>query len=396
MNRNVWMLFLCQALNGAAGISQALMSALVGYALASDKSWATVPYALQMAGTMAASIPAGIIFGKLGRRAGFLAGTASTLVGIGTLFYAVLTANFALFCVGSLPMGIGFGIGQHYRFAASEVADPTARAKAIALVMAGGVLSALLGPEMVKHTKNLLDPILFLGTYAVTAMLPLVSSVLLMIVALPPAPPPARVPTPIGTILARPAFITAAVAGMVGYGSMNLVMTTTPLQMMACGFGVDASADVIRAHAFCMFAPGFFTGPLIQRFGVHRIIVAGGVLNVLCALMAFNAPTFWNFFVALSLLGLGWNFMFVGATTLLATAHAPTERVKAQAANDLIVFSTVTITALTSGALQTLGGWAVVNSAIIPPVIVACGLVLWHRVKVARLAATVGASPLLS
>lgn len=395
MNRNVWMLFMCQALNGAAGISQALMSALIGYALATDKSWATVPYALQMAGTMAASIPAGIIFSKLGRRAGFLAGTFSTLLGIAILFYALLTSNFALFCVGSLPMGIGFGIGQHYRFAASEVADQTARAKAIALVMAGGVISALLGPEMVKHTKSLLDPVLFLGTYAITALLPLVSSVLLVIVDLPPAPPPQRVPTPIGTILARPAFITSAGAGMVGYGAMNLVMTTTPLQMMACGFGVDASADVIRAHAFFMFAPGFFTGPLIQRFGVHRIIVAGGVLNIMCALLAFGDPSFWNFFVALSLLGLGWNFMFVGATTLLATAHAPAERVKAQAANDLIVFGTVTVTALTSGALQTLGGWAVVNSAIIPPVIIACALVLWHRIKVARLNAGIP-SPLTS
>ncbi len=390
MNRNVWILFFCQALINASGIAQVSMSSLVGYALATDKALATLPFAIQMGGTMAASIPAGIMFAKLGRRAGFIVGNLSALLGCGMLFDAVLTGNFTLFCVGSLPMGIGFGIGQHYRFAAAEVADPAARARAIGLVMAGGVLSALLGPELVKHTENMLAPILFLGTYAATALLPIISIVLLAIVNLPPPPPRARVPTSIGTILARPAFITAVVAGMVAYGSMNLIMTTTQLQMMACGFAVNDGIDVIRAHAFAMFAPGFFTGRIIQRFGVHRVIIAGGVLCIACAALSFGAPVLMNFFVALSLLGLGWNFMFVGATTLLSTAHDPTERVKAQAMNDLIVFSTVTLTALSSGALQHLGGWTVVNSAIIPPILVALALVAWHRVRLARTAVAAG------
>lgn len=390
MNRNVWMLFFCQALINASGIAQVSMSSLVGYALASDKSLATLPFAIQMGGTMAASIPAGIIFARLGRRAGFIVGNLSSLFGCGVLFYAVLTANFPLFCFGSLPMGIGFGIGQHYRFAASEVADPTARARAIALVMAGGVLSALLGPELVMRTKTALAPVLFLGTYAATALLPVISIILLAIVKLPPAPPRAKVPTPALEILARPSFITAVIAGMVGYGSMNLIMTTTQLQMMNCGFGVDDGVNVIRAHAFSMFAPGFFTGRIIQRFGVHRVILVGGVLCMACAALSFGAPIFMNFFVALSLLGLGWNFMFVGATTLLATAHNPTERVKAQAMNDLIVFSTVTLTALSSGALEHAGGWTVVNSAIVPPVLVAMALVAWHRIYLARRAAAAG------
>ena len=381
MNRNVWLLFFCQALIGASGIAQVSMSSLVGYSLATDKALATLPFAIQMGGTMMASIPAGILFATLGRRAGFMAGNLCSLLGSGVLFYAVTTSNFPLFCLGSLPMGIGFGIGQHYRFAASEIADPSVRARAIALVMAGGVLSALLGPELVMRTKSMLSPVLFLGTYAATALLPVVSMVLLAVVKLPPAPPRDKVPTPALEILARPTFITAAVAGMVGYGSMNLVMTTTQLQMMNCGFGVDDGVNVIRAHAFFMFAPGFITGPLIQRFGVHRIILVGGVLCVACAAMAFGAPTFMNFLVALSLLGLGWNFMFVGATTMLTSAHSPTERVKAQAMNDLIVFSTVTITALTSGALEHLGGWMVVNAAIVPPVLVAMALVAWHRVR---------------
>jgi MFS family permease len=179
--------------------------------------------------------------------------------------------------------------------------------------------------------------------------------------------------------MARPGFVVAAVAGLVGYGTMNLIMAATPLQMMLCGFGVDSSTDVIRAHALAMFAPGFVTGRLIQRFGAHRVIVAGGVLSIGCASMSVLAPTLVHFMLALATLGLGWNFMFVGATALLSTAHDANERVRAQAANDFIVFTTVTITAFTSGWMHNHSGWVAVNVTVIPFVLVAMGLVLWHR-----------------
>jgi MFS family permease len=384
LNKNVWLLFLCQALVNAAGISQVSMSALIGYSLAEDKTLATVPYALQMLGTMCASIPAGIIFARLGRRVGFMLGAGASLLGTGLFIVGLLRADFLIFCLGALPMGVGFGIGQHYRFAASEVAAPSARPKAIALVMAGGVLSAILGPELVKHSKEMISPVLFLGTYVLLALLPLASMVLISLIRLPPPPPRNASPTRLSVIMARPGFITAVIAGLVGYGTMNLIMAATPLQMMLCGFGVDSSTDVIRAHALAMFAPGFVTGRLIQRFGVHRVIMAGGVLSIGCASMSVLAPTMVNFMVALALLGLGWNFMFVGATALLSTAHDANERVRAQAANDFIVFTTVTITAFSSGWLHNHSGWVAVNLTVIPPVLIAMGLVMWHRTQVVR------------
>ncbi len=381
LNRNVWLLFLCQALVNASSISQVSMSALIGFSLAADKTLATLPYALQMAATMAASIPAGIIFARLGRKAGFYLGTACMLLGTVVFGIGVWQGNFLLYCLGALPTGIGFGIGQHYRFAAAEVAGPQARSRAIALVMAGGVVSAILGPELVKHTMLLTAPVLFLGTYVAMTLLPVIGAVLLSVSEMPPPPPRAVSPTPLRVIMARPAFVVAAVAGLVGYGSMNLIMAATPLQMMLCGYGVGDSTDIIRAHAIAMFAPGFVTGRLIQRFGAHAVICAGGVLTIACAALSLAGSAYATFVVSLMLLGLGWNFMFVGATALLSTAHDARERVRAQAANDFIVFGTVAITAFSSGALHSNVGWVAVNGAVVPPVILALGLVLWHRVS---------------
>ena len=386
MNRNVWLLFFCQALNNTSTIAFVSMSALIGHAISGDPGLATLPYALQMLATMMASIPAGIIFTRLGRRTGFMLGTVGTLIGTVLCTIAVWQSNFPLFCLAAIPCGAGFGLGQHYRFAASEVAEPARRPRAIALVMAGGVLSALVGPEIVKHTKEIAGPLLFVGTYAILTVLPLISLVLLTITELPPAPPIVASPTPIGQILARPGFVVAVVAGLVAYGSMNLIMTSTPLQMMFCGFGVDDSTDVIRAHALCMFAPGFFTGRLIQRFGAHRVILVGGMLTLLCAALSAATPTFGHFMIALMILGLGWNFMFVGATTLLATAHSGAEKMRAQAANDFLVFGTVTTTAFSSGAIQHSFGWVNLNLTTVVPVLIALGLVGWHMMRRERLA----------
>ncbi len=381
MNRNVWLLFVCQSLIGASAFCQVAIVALIGHSLALDKSLATLPYALQMLGTMCASIPAGLIFARLGRRAGFYLGAAATLAGTALFALGVLREDFFLYCLGALPMGIGFGIGQHYRFAAAEIADAAARSRAIALVMAGGLVAAVLGPEIIRTTKEALPPFLFVGTYLAMATLPLVCMLLLAVVKLPPAPQRASSPTPIAALITRPAFITAVVAGLVAYGSMNLIMTATPLQMMLCGFGVDDSTGVIQAHSIAMFAPGFITGRLIGRFGVHRVICAGALLTITCAALSLAGPAYMNFIVALSMLGVGWNLMFVGATALLATAHDAVERVRAQAANDFIVFGTVTATSFASGALENTAGWIAVNAAVVLPVAVALALVLWHRAR---------------
>ena len=387
MNRNVWLLFVCQSLIGASAFCQVAISALIGHSLAFDKSLATLPYALQMLGTMCASIPAGLIFARLGRRAGFYLGAVATLAGTALFALGVMREDFVLYCVGALPMGIGFGIGQHYRFAAAEVADVAGRARAIALVMAGGLVAALLGPEIIRATKDAFPPFLFVGTYAAMATLPVICMLLLAVVKLPPSPERVSSPTPVFALILRPAFLTALVAGLVAYGSMNFIMTATPLQMMLCGFNVDASTSVIQAHSIAMFAPGFVTGRLIGRFGAHRVICAGAALTVTCALLSLAGPVYMNFIVALSMLGVGWNLMFVGATALLATAHDAVERVRAQAANDFIVFGTVTATSFASGAVENMGGWVAVNAAVILPVIAALALVLWHRARRGQLAA---------
>jgi MFS family permease len=373
MKRNVWLLFLCQALMNAAVVGQVAMSALIGHSLAENKALATLPMALQMTATMAASIPAGMIFLRLGRRTGFLLGALASLLGSLTFALGVWHGSFPLYCLGALPAGLGFGIAQHYRFAAAEVATAAYRPRAIALVMAGGVLAAIFGPELVKNSKDLLAPFLFLGTYLGLACLPVACAVLLTIVDLPPAPPRPKVATPLRDIIRRPAFLTAAITGAVAYGTMNLTMTSTPIEMMLCGFDVTASSTVIQLHAIAMFGPGFVTGRIIARLGARRVIVAGAVLTAACVAVALTGESFGHFIVSLVLLGLGWNAMFTGATTLLAESHSAEERVRAQAANDLIVFGTVACTAFSSGLVHALGGWAALNLMLLP----ALGLALW-------------------
>lgn len=378
MRRNVWLLFFCQALMGASMIGQVAMSALIGHSLAEDKSLATLPMALQMLATMAASIPAGIVFARMGRKAGFVMGAVAALAGSLVFALGVWTGDFLVYCLGAIPAGIGFGISQHYRFAASEVAAPAYRPRAIALVMAGGIVSAALGPELVKHSQALLVPYLFLGTYLALALLPPVCLVLLAVVDLPPAPPRPKASTPVAEIMRRPAFVTAAVAGMVAFGTMNFVMTATPLEMMLCGFTVGASATVIQAHAIAMFAPGFVTGRLIGRFGARRVIAAGAALTAACVAVALSGRSFGHFAGALVLLGIGWNFMFVGATSLLATSHAPEEAVRAQATNDVLVFGTVAASAFASGAVHAGAGWAALNLVLLPSVAIALGVMAWQ------------------
>jgi predicted MFS family arabinose efflux permease len=218
-------------------------------------------------------------------------------------------------------------------------------------------------------------------------VLPLVSATLLLFIELPPATRQVSEPVPFRTIIGRPGFLTAVVSSMVGYGTMNLVMASTPLQMLFCGFGVNASADVIRAHSIAMFLPGFVTGRLIHRFGAHPIICIGAVLTLLCVVTNLSfAPMLATFMVALALLGVGWNFLFVGGTTLLAAAHDPHERVRVQATNDFIVFGTVACTAFASGAVEAIGGWTALNLVVVPPTLIAAGLVIWHWSARARLA----------
>jgi MFS family permease len=384
MKRNVWLLFACQALMNASVVGQVAMAPLIGHSLAENKSLATLPLALQMFATMCASIPAGIVFQRLGRRAGFLLGAVASFVG-GLIFaLGIWQHDFWLYTAGAVPMGLGFGIAQHYRFAAAEVATPAYRPRAISLVMAGGIVAAIFGPEMVKHSKEMFLPYLFMGTYLLFAILPLICIAVLFIATLPPAPPRPKVATPLAEIMARPAFLTAALTGAIAYGTMNLVMTSTPIEMMFCGFSVNASTTVIQLHAVAMFAPGFVTGRLIARYGTRPIIIWGAALNAGCVAIALLGESFAHFSLALILLGIGWNFMFTGATNLLGEAHTPEERVRAQAANDFVVFATVACTAFGSGFLHAVGGWWALNLLLLPALAFSLWLVLRRSAPLPR------------
>lgn len=392
MNRNVWLLFACQALTNAVMAGQVVMASLIGYKL-SGTALNTLPMAIQMVSIMGASVVAGYAFPRLGRRGGFWLGFAIMILGSVIFASGVYLRSFPLYCCGAVPAGVGFGICLHLRFAAAEVADPGARARAISLVLAGGVLAALLGPELVKRSFGAIGDYPFLATYLCLPLLPAAAAILMCFVRVPPSERKVAAPIPFKAIIARPEFVAAVVSSLVGYGTMYLVMASTPLQMMLCGFGVAASADVIRAHSVAMYAPGFVTGRLIQKFGVHQIIMAGGVITLSCVFInLFEPPLIGTFFVALALLGIGWNFMFTGGTTLLTSAHSAEERIRVQTTHDFIVFGSAAVTAVTSGAIETTIGWNALNLTVIPPVLIAFLVIGWHWVARARAVAPVSAS----
>ncbi|MDE2514606.1 MAG: MFS transporter [Rhodospirillales bacterium] len=379
IGRSVWLLFGCQAMMFAVTSGQAVMGPLMGQRLAANPALATLPMALQMVSMMAASIPASMIFARLGRRPGFWVATALSVLGSAVYGYGAWRGVFALYCLGAIPAGLAYGIAQQLRFAAAELASPLQRPRVIALVMTGGVVAAALGPEIVKQSAAWVPGHVFVGSYALMAIPPLVAALLLGFARLPPAPRAMAVSVPVAEVLARPTVIVAILAGVIAYASMNIVMASTPLQMTLCGFGVGDSANVIRAHALAMYLPGFVTGRLIGRFGVHKVIGAGGAVVIAAAAVNIALPpSLWGFSLGLVLLGVGWNFMFVGATTLLTSGYAPQERVRVQAVNDFIVFGSVACTALASGAIEAWAGWSVLNAVVIVPVMLALALVGWH------------------
>lgn len=378
--RTVWLLFLCQSIAQAAMTAQVVMAPLIGLALAPDPALATLPMAVQMGTTMVAALPAAWLAGRFGRAAAFLMGALAYGGAVGASVAALLGQDFALYCLGAALNGIAFGVGQQYRFAASEVAGPEARPKAIALTMAGGVVGALAGPELVTRTHDLVATIQFLGAYLALAALPLLTTLLVTLGRFAPVVPRPEVPVPYRSILARRDFQVACGTAVIAWATMNLVMASTPIAMLACGFTASDGARVIQAHAVAMFLPSFATGHLIARFGPRTVILTGAALTAACALVAIQGVAFHEFWIALVLLGVGWNFLFVGATTLLAAIGTPQERPRIQGLNDLIVFGTVTCTALGSGAFFDAFGWAALNLAILPPTAVVAVL-LWRFLR---------------
>jgi predicted MFS family arabinose efflux permease len=385
--RTVLLLAGCQALAMSSMSVLATTSAIVGQMLAADKALSTLPVALQMTGMMLATIPAALLMARIGRRGGFWTGTALGASGGLVAGAGVWAVSFPLFCLGTFMIGGSNGFAQQYRFAAAELADERFRSKAISLVLAGGVISGTFGPEAAKWSRDLFDPIQFAGCFVMIVVLQLAAAALLSTVHLPPPPPRGSLRgagRPLGEIIRQPLFVVALLAGMIGYAVMAMVMTATPIAMIGCGFHFSDAAFVIQWHILGMYAPSFFTGHLIARFGLTAILLTGAALLLACCGINLAGIAEGNFWAANVLLGIGWNFLFVGATTLLTRTYRPEERAKVQALNDFMIFGTSTVSAFSSGALLAGFGWKMVQLTGLPLVVVAVAAILWMRWSTAR------------
>ena len=379
--KNVVLLALCQALSMSGSSLVMTVSAIVGTMIAADKTMATLPLAFQMTAMMVTTIPASLAMKRFGRRAGFLFGIMVGIGGAVLATYAIFERNFVLLCVASGVMGIQMGFAQFYRFAAADTAKPDFKSKAISLVLAGGVIAAVLGPNLAKWARDLFEPVMFAGSYAAIAVLWLIPLVLLFFIDIPRPSVEERKQSgrPLIVIMRQPVFVVAIVGAVVAYAMMNMVMTSTPLAMLACGLEFEDAAFVIQWHVLGMYAPAFFTGSLIARYGMLNVMLVGAVLMLGCVAVNLSGQDVTRFWLALVLLGVGWNFLFVGATTLLTETYVPAEKAKVQAANDFLVFGSVSISAFSSGMLQNAFGWDIVNMMALPFLAVALCMVAWLR-----------------
>ena len=380
MKRNVTLLALSQAML-ITGTSLLLAScALVGMTLTSIKSLATLPLALLFLAQMATTIPASLYMQRVGRRLGFMTSAVFGMAGAAIATIGVLKAEFSIFCFGTILIGVFNGFGQYYRFAAAETAPEDYRSRAISYVLAGGLIAAFAGPNLAKWSRQLL-PAEFAGSYAILIGIYLLALGISFFLRMPEPGEDARATggRPLGEIARQPAYLVAVASAMVGYGVMNFIMIATPLAMHDYAHPFSDTAFVIQWHVFGMFVPSFFTGQLIRKFGTANIILVGVLLLGLCVGINFTGIAVIHFWSSLIFLGFGWNFMFVGATTLLTETYFLNEKAKAQALNDFIVFGTVTLTSLSSGAVQNILGWKTINMAVIPFLILIAFANLWLR-----------------
>lgn len=382
MQRNVILLAICQALAMSGTSMLVAVSALAGLAVAPTPALATVPFAVQFVGTMVTTIPASLFMARVGRRVGFTTGQIVGMLGGALSSYAIYVSSFWLLVVGAVLLGVHNAFWQYFRFAAADSSPPDRKARAISYVLLGGLVAAFVGPQLAKWTIELL-PAAFAATYATIVVLSTLSVVLLQFTKLARthAPGVSTSGRPILEIMRTPTFVVAALSSTMGYAVMNMLMTSTPLAMQVCGFGFSDSATVIQWHVVGMFLPSFFTGSLIKRFGVTTIIAVGAALQAVSIAVGLSGVVFANFIGGLIFLGLGWNFMFVGGTTLLTAAYAEEERFKTQAMHDFIMFSLVAASAFASGALHETVGWAAVNLIAAVPVAIAFVAVFWYRAQ---------------
>jgi len=377
--RNALFLAAATALAGANASVIFATGAITGARMAPEPAYATAPVSIFVVGMACGTLPVGYIARRYGRKATFALGAAcGMLMGL-IACAAVINHSFALYCLATFFGGLYGSVAQSFRFAAADTATPKFRPKAISWVMAGGVFAGVLGPQLVSMTMTMWEPHLFAASYLAQAVVALVALVVLMQVK---AGPPVSVvdelkARPLREITRQPRFVVAAICGVTSYGLMNLVMTSAPLAMQMCGHPVHDSNLAIQWHVMAMYGPSFFTGSLISRFGSPKVITAGLVLLAAAAFVDVSGNDVAHFWLGLILLGVGWNFGFVGATAMVAETHHPSERNKVQAFNDFLIFGTMAIGSFSSGKILTDFGWDAVNHVVFPPVLIGLVALVW-------------------
>jgi len=385
--RNVGLLAACQALLMSNNATLIAINGLAGLALAPSKLLATLPVTCWVVGGAIATMPASLHMKRVGRQRGLTLGMAWGIVGALLCAAAVWVQGFWLLCFGTLVFGVFNAYGQYYRFVAADVAGPSFRATAISLVLAGGLVGGILGPSLSRATVDLLEP-RFTGAYLGLIVFSVLSMVLLRFIHVPTpdANAQAAVGRPLSQIAAQPKFIVAVLSGAISYGVMNFLMTSTPIAMGVCGHPYGDAAFVISSHVIAMFAPSFVTGSLIKRFGVLPVMFTGALLNFAAIGVALSGIAVAQFWWSLVLLGVGWNFLYVGGTALLTETYRPEEMAKAQGANEQAIFIVMAISSFTSGLTVTQAGWERVNLYALPLVALVAIAIVWygmthHRAK---------------
>ena len=377
--KNVALLATCQALLLVNNSILTTVNGLAGFELATNKALATLPITAYFVGSASSTMMVSLFMKRYGRRAGFSAGAACAMIGALLCAFAMYSRNFWMLCAGALVLGIYFAAGQYYRFAAAESVPANFKATAISLVLAGGIVGGFLGPETTKHTRDLVSGQLYAGAYFSLVAFALIAVMILRWLDIPALTGAETRSSgrPIAEIARQPAFLVAVLCGVVGYGVMNLLMTATPLAMAACEHPFAAAAFVIQWHLVAMFAPSFGTGPLIQRIGPLPVMFVGTLLACVCLVIGFTGVDVLHFWFALVLLGVAWNFMYLGATTLLTETHTPAERGKVQGVNDTAISVTMVLSSLSVGALFTYHGWQIMNVLAAPFIAVSAISVVW-------------------
>ena len=367
--RNVPILAFCQSMSMSGASLMITTAALVGLELAEDKSLSTLPLAVQFIAVMLTSIPASALMNKVGRKAGFLFATLFGLSGAALATWSIMQHEFWWFIAGVSLLGIFNGFANYYRFAAADAVDVKHKSRAISYVLAGGVAAAVIGPNLANYTRDSFEGMVFAASYASLMVLYIMSVTALMFLKLPIAGNHIEENLPqrkLIEILKQPACFVAIICGMLGYGVMSFVMTATPLAMNHNSHSFSDTSFVIQWHVLAMFAPSFFTGSIIRKAGELKVMLSGVLLGIGCVFINLSGSTIIHFWMALVCLGLSWNFLFVGATSLLTQTYSRSERFKVQATNDFIIFSVVAFASLSAGYLQFHFGWVSVNIGVLP------------------------------